>query len=90
MLGKNVSEDYYFEKNSPLKFEFPIQSRLSWKAFLGALLTASYAPDETDPAYVEFERGARQVFDRFARDDFINQTVITHLYLGKVARKDRA
>lgn len=83
MPGKDVPRSFYYEEE-PLRLEYPIRSRLTWEGFIGALSTASYAPDESSPAYPEFERRARRIFERFSLGGHIDQHGLTELYLGRM------
>ncbi len=55
----------------------------TWEAFLGSLLSASYAPDPWNPRYPAFEHAARVVFDQFARQGVLETLAISELYLGQ-------
>lgn len=85
MRGKNQPRAYFFAGQPYQKRIFPLDAiQQTWDAFLGALLTASYAPDPDDPAYPQFEAGARRVFDLFSQDGFIKSQAETELLLGQI------
>ncbi len=63
---------------------FPFTLCETWEVFLGALISASYAPDEDHPLYPRFERGARDVFARFSSEGEITIHGETELYLGQI------
>ena len=84
MIGKRKPREFYFEGYEYLVKTFPIVSKLTWEEFLGALSTASYAPDEGTTAYTRFERLAKEVFSRFCKEDLIEMNGETELYLGQI------
>ena len=85
MVGKHQARSFYYGGEKYLKMDFPFEIKLTWKAFLGSLSTASYAPDEDSPLYVQFERDARSVFDEFSIDNQIEVQGMTELYLGQIS-----
>ena len=64
-----------------------ISPKKTWEGFIGALSSASYAPDEGNPLYAIFEAEAKKVFDRFSTDGVLVQHCATELYLGKVKQR---
>jgi trans-aconitate methyltransferase len=84
MVGKSEPRSYYYGEGGYLKQEYPFSTKLTWETFFGSLSTASYAPDEGTPMFVEFECGARSVFDRFSVDQVIELHSVTELYLGQM------
>jgi len=84
MIGKSTPRSFYFCGGDYIMREFPFRTRVGRAEFLGALGTASYAPDEGSDLYPDFERRAKQVFDRFSSNGVIEQGGITELYLGQI------
>lgn len=64
---------------------FPLRCEQTWEAFLGALLSASYAPDLQHPLYPRYEAAAREVFERFAVGGSLETQAVTELYIGQMA-----
>ena len=84
MVGKSTPTSFYFCGEDYIKREYPFRVQAGWAEFLGALGTASYAPEEGSDIYADFERKAKQVFDRFSSNGLMEQTGITELYLGQI------
>jgi SAM-dependent methyltransferase len=63
---------------------FPFVRREPWEAFLGSLLSASYAPDESHSLYPRFERAARVVFERSSVGGLLEVRGETELCMGRV------
>jgi hypothetical protein len=85
MPGKDTPLSFYYGQEEPLRLEYPFRSHLAWDGFLGALSTASSAPDQGAPEYTGFERAARRIFDRFSLGGVIEQQGLTELHLGRMA-----
>jgi hypothetical protein len=79
MPGKDTPLSFYYGQEEPPRLEYPFRSRLAWDGFLGALSTASSAPE-----YTGFERAARRIFDRFSLGGVIEQQGLTELHLGRM------
>ena len=84
MVGKREPREFYYQRGEYQKKTYPIASKLSWDAFLGALSTTSYAPDEGTSAYNQFETLARDVFSRFRKGDVVEMNGVTEVYLGQI------
>lgn len=84
MVGRREPRHFYFEDGEYFKQTFPIQSQLSWENFIGAITTASYAPDNGTMAYTLFEKAARRVFNNFQVGNRVTIQGITELYLGQI------
>ena len=84
MIGKSQPRSFYFGDGEYRRQEYPFKTQVSWEEFFGGLSTASFAPDEDNLLYAEFENGARKVFDRFSSDGLILQHGVTELYLGPI------
>lgn len=80
--GRQPPEFFYpggiFEK---LIFKFSYEQ--SWEEFLGAMLSASFMPDEDHPLYPNLERAARSVFVRFSSEGRLQGEGATELYIGQ-------
>ena len=77
--------DFYYGDDDYLKQTFPFVEQVTWEGFVGAHASASYAPDEKDPLYANFERAAKKVFDRFSSDGLLDTHGETELYLGQLS-----
>jgi SAM-dependent methyltransferase len=73
---------YYGHEAFQIK-TFPFSFRQDWEGFIGALLTASYMPDEDHPLYKNLESAARRVFDEFSTDGWLEVIGETELYIGQ-------
>jgi hypothetical protein len=62
---------------------FAFSFRQDREGFIGALLTASYMPDEDHPLYKNLERAARRVFDEFSADGWLEVRGETELVIGQ-------
>ena len=70
------------DKFQTKKFENIIYQ--TYEAFLGGWSSASYIPHAGTPEYVNFEREARTLFDRFAKDGLIELKVTTLCFYGQL------
>ena len=52
--------------------------------FVGALSTASYAPDVDSPFYARFAEAAGEVFHHFSRGGLLDNPVVTELHIGQI------
>jgi ubiquinone/menaquinone biosynthesis C-methylase UbiE len=77
--------EFFFGDGHFLRRVFPFVEKMTRDRFIGALSTASYAPDEDDPLYPRFARTAGKVFEMFSQDGILANPVKTELYLGKVS-----
>ncbi len=84
MKGKNAPLSFYMGHSDFQTFAFPFTNMQSWDAFLGAVASASYAPDESSPYYAAFECSARQVFDRFASNGLVRVDGVTEISFGQM------
>lgn len=84
MVGKHNPAIFYYKEGDYLQMEFPFKSHLRWDEFVGALSTASYAPDVDSALYKQFERRSRRVFDDFNDGGYIEVNGKTELYLGQI------
>ena len=84
MVGKSEPRSFYYCGEFLLR-TFPFTVRNTWEAFLGALSTASYAPEEGSPSYAAFQRAARRVWERFSSGGLLESNAETELYLGRLA-----
>ncbi|RPJ21675.1 MAG: class I SAM-dependent methyltransferase [Chloroflexi bacterium] len=84
MKGRGTPISFYYGGDSYLKQTFDFTVQQDWEKFLGALSSASYAPDEGSPLYASFERAAKQVFDGFSTDGLMVSPAVTELCLGQI------
>lgn len=82
--GKPLS--YFYGSEDFSRRTFPFTRQVTWEGFMGALASASYAPDEDSPRYGDLERAVREVFDRFSAEGLLTVRGATELYLGQVVR----
>lgn len=75
---------FYYGHDQYVKLSFLFESKQTWEAFLGAALSAAYAPTEDDPRYPNFERDLRNVFDRFSTNGMAAMQGITELHAGPI------
>jgi hypothetical protein len=86
MVGKREPRSYYYPGDYQVQ-TYPFATRNIWETFLGALSTASSAPDEDSPLYAEFARGARRVFERYSVGGVLESHGETELWLGRIGRE---
>jgi ubiquinone/menaquinone biosynthesis C-methylase UbiE len=83
-LMKRPPKRFYYGGDHFLKQTFAFTSQGTWEEFIGALSTASDAPDEGSPLYAAFEGAARSVFGRFSSGGLLESHLVTELYLGQI------
>jgi SAM-dependent methyltransferase len=74
---------FYYGHEAFQTMAFPFSYRQDWEEFIGALLTASYVPDEDHPLYGAFESAARRVFDESSTDGWLEVRGETELVIGQ-------
>jgi ubiquinone/menaquinone biosynthesis C-methylase UbiE len=84
MIGKRAHHEFYFTGKGYHKKTYPFTSILSWEDFLGAISTASYAPDEGTSVYLNFKKQARDIYNRFRKSDHLEMKGETEVYLGQL------
>lgn len=84
MKGKDTPFSFYMGHIEYQALSFPFTNMQDWAAFIGAAASASYAPDESSPYYASFERSARQVFDCFAINGWVQVDGVTEICFGKM------
>jgi SAM-dependent methyltransferase len=84
MKGIGTPGSFYFGLHPCQLLTFPFSHQVPWDEFFGALCSASYAPDETNPLFTGFERAARAVFQRFSQDGLIPSNGVTELVIGSI------
>jgi SAM-dependent methyltransferase len=77
MRGRGTPMSLYYGGDAFLRRTFAFTTRQSWPELIGALGTASDAPDEDDPRYAGFER--------FSSGGMLESHATTELYLGRMA-----
>ena len=75
--------EFFYAGGSFQKLSFPFSYEQSWEEFLGALISASFMPDEDHPLYPNLERAARGVFARFSSEGRLQGEGATELYIGR-------
>lgn len=84
MKGRGTPLSFYYGGEDYLKQTFPFAVEETWEVFMGALASASYAPDEGNPLYPKFERAAREIFNRFSTGGLLVSQVVTEVCLGHI------
>lgn len=77
-------EAYYFAPGAYQTLLFPFTIDQDWEAFLGAQLSASYAPDPGQLRFPDFTAAARGIFESFSRDGRLRVTGETRLMIGRL------
>jgi SAM-dependent methyltransferase len=77
-------EAYYFAPGAYQTLLFPFTIDQDGEAFLGAQLSASYAPDPGQPRFPNFTTAAQGIFERFSRDGRLRVTGETRLMIGRL------
>ena len=80
---RNTPAEFYYGAGSCQKLTFPFEEQQDWEGFIGAMLSASYMPDEDHPAYAQFEAAVRQVFERFSQDGWRTLHGVTEMVIGQ-------
>jgi SAM-dependent methyltransferase len=75
--------EFFYPGGSFQKLIYPFSYEQSWEEFIGALISASFMPDEDHPLYPNLERAARGVFARFSRGGRLHGEGATELYIGQ-------
>ncbi|MBN1584192.1 MAG: class I SAM-dependent methyltransferase [Anaerolineae bacterium] len=82
--GRGTPLSFYYGSDSVPKQSFAFTTQRTWEQFIGSLLSASFVPDETSPLYPDFERAAKEVFDRFSSGGVVVSPAATELCLGQI------
>ncbi len=98
--GADFSATRKYRKDKPLSFYFghesyqcltyPFAFKQDWDGFIGAILSASFMPDEHHPLYTRLVEDARKVFERHSQGNFLTVNGTTQLFIDKIfnSRKD--
>jgi ubiquinone/menaquinone biosynthesis C-methylase UbiE len=78
--------EFFYTGGSFQKLIYPFTYEQGWEEFFGALISASFMPDEGHPLYPNLERAARGVFARFSRGGRLRGEGATELYIGQPDR----
>lgn len=81
----HVPETFYFGCSGCQQFHFAYQSEQNLEQFIGAALSASFTPDETDPAFERFVQAATDIFNRHCPDGINIIRGETHLTIGHLS-----
>lgn len=81
--ARQTPVEFWYEGGRFQRLTFEFTYRETWDAYLGALCSASFMPDEDDPLFPPLERAARAVFDRFAVDGWLAVRGETELVIGQ-------
>lgn len=83
MPGLGTPLEYYYEGGAVRSGVFPFETRQTWEQYLGALDSASFAPEEGSPYYPAYVQRARQAFDRLSTAGVLISSAQTELRLGQ-------
>jgi SAM-dependent methyltransferase len=81
---KDSDFDAFFGRGRWKKSSIPNPTELDFEGLKGRLLSASYAPRESDPGFSETVGALRKIFDRHARDGRVGFAYATILYSGRI------
>jgi SAM-dependent methyltransferase len=81
-----ISPDAYFDGAHQVRRAFPFELDEDWDHFLGAFLSASWAPDKGDPLYGPLVSELRQGFCRLAHKGYIRMRGETQVIIGRAWR----
>ena len=84
MIGKSKPRSFYFGDGKFVRKEYSNRSQGSWEEFLGAISTASYAPDVGSALYEDFVKKAKSVFDEFSINNVVDMSSVTEVYIGQI------
>ena len=77
--------DFFFGNQEFLHQKFPFTLNVCWEAFFGSQCSTSYAPDEQEALYTNFERSAQMVFNKYCSEGGVLEVHgVTELNLGKM------
>ena len=74
---------YYYGNNSYQRTIHPFQFQQSWEEFIGAMLSASYMPDENNPLYQKLEDEAGNIFSLHSKGGHLSVHGETELFIGQ-------
>lgn len=74
----------FFEGGQYIFQCFDNRQVFEWEGLLGRSLSSSYVPNEQDPAFPEFERQLRLVYDAHQKNGLVAFTYCTEVYVGKI------
>lgn len=74
----------FFCAGSIQRMGFPMTIRETWDEFIGGTRSTAAAPSVYDPAYTEFEKNQRRLFESQARDGLITIAYSTEIAVGKL------
>ena len=81
---KKVPLSFFFGSEDYITLDFPETVSETWQEFFGRQLSVSSAPVESHPLYPNFEKAAREIFEKFGQDGSISIEMATELHLGQV------
>lgn len=84
MRGRGTPLSFYYGGEDYLKQTFPFTIEETWEVFMGAQASVSYAPDEGSPLYPDFERAARDIYNRFSKGGLLVLQAVTEVCLGHI------
>ena len=76
---------FYYGNDRYRKMIHPFQFQQDWDGFMGAILSASFMPDENHPMFKKLEADAGKVFRQYSRKGIIIVHGETELFIGQPA-----
>ena len=80
---------FYFGNGRFQRIRYGLSFQQNWEHFFGALLSTAGMPDEYHPRFKFLENAAREVFERFSHNGFVEIRGETELYIGQVSGIDK-
>ena len=80
---KEKPTHFYYGHNEFHTAIFPFQFWQNWEEFIGAMMTASFMPDENHPRFDKFEAKAREIFAQYSEDGYWKVAGETELVIGQ-------
>lgn len=80
----DVPVEYYYSGGQCQIIQIPHSIEQDFTAFMGGLQSGSYAPDEGQPGFEEFQQAAWQIFERLGDGKTITLQVVTEIHCGKL------
>lgn len=75
---KEKPVQFYYGTGSFQRLIYPFQFKQNWAEFFGALISASFMPDENHPLFRKLKIAAQEIFTQFSDDGRLNGTVTIH------------
>lgn len=80
---KEIPVQFYFENGPFQKSIYPFQFQQSWEEYFGALISASFMPNEDHPLFKKLEAEARKIFSHYSNNGKATVLGETELLIGQ-------